>query len=99
MKYAIVRTQGHQYKISEGEDFLVPKIVDEFKYEVLLVVDGEEIQVGTPLIAKHKLVLKVTDPLVKGVKIDVFKYKAKARYRKRIGSRPQYSRVMVEKIA
>ncbi len=98
MKYAVVRTQGHQYRVEEGQDFLVPK-AEDFQYEVLLVVDGEKVQLGTPLVKSHKVSLKLTEPLVKGEKIRVFKYKAKSRYRKTIGSRPQYSQIHVESIA
>lgn len=97
MKYAVVRTQGHQYKVEEGQDFLVPK-ADDFAFEVLLVVDNEKVTMGDPIVKSHKVNLKVTDPLVKGEKIRVFKYKAKSRYRKTIGSRPQYSQIHVESI-
>lgn len=97
MKYAVVRTQGHQYKVEEGQDFLVPK-AEDFTFEVLLVVDGEKLTVGDPVVKTHNVSLKVTEPLVKGEKIRVFKYKAKSRYRKTIGSRPQYTQVHVESI-
>lgn len=97
--FAVVRTQGHQYKVTEGESFLVPKIVGELEFEVLLVAKGEDVTLGTPILEKHGVVLKVAEPKVLGEKIRVFKYKAKSRYRKTIGSRPQYSELLVEKIA
>jgi large subunit ribosomal protein L21 len=98
MKYAVLRSQGHQYRVSEGEEFLVPKVEKDIEYDVLLTVDGETLTVGDPIVKNAKVELKIVEQLVKGEKIKVFKYKAKSRYRKHIGSRPQYSRVRVEKI-
>lgn len=98
MKYAVVRTQGHQYKVAEGEDFLVPLVDGELEHDVLLVVNDETVMIGDPVVKNAKVSLKIIDPLVKGEKVHVFKYKAKSRYRKSIGSRPKYSRVLVEKI-
>ncbi len=40
----------------------------------------------------------IVEELVKGTKIDVIKYKAKSRYRKKIGFRPQFSRILIEDI-
>lgn len=99
MKYAVIRTQGHQYKVSEGEEILVPHVNDKFEADVLLLVDGEEVKVGSPVLTDVKLSTKILAEAEKGEKIRVFKYKAKSRYRKTIGSRPTYTRVLVEKIA
>ncbi len=98
MKYAVIRSQGHQYRVEEGQDFLVPKSDSELKYDVLLIVNDEKVEVGAPTLKASSVSLTITEPIVKGEKIQVFKYKAKSRYRKHIGSRPQFSRVHVEKI-
>ena len=97
-KYAVIRAQGHQYRVSEGEEFLVPKLTEDLKFEVLLTVDGEDVKIGDPTLKTSSVKLEVVEPLVKGDKIQVFKYKAKSRYRKHIGSRPQFSKVKVAKI-
>jgi large subunit ribosomal protein L21 len=98
-KYAVVRIKGHQYKVSEGEEILVDKIdTKEPEIEVLLVADEGKTQVGKPVVADAKIKVKVLKEVEKGEKIDVLKYKAKSRYRKHTGFRPQYTRLLIEKI-
>lgn len=96
MKYAVVRIAGHQYKISEGDVFEVDR-TDKIEPEVLMAVDGEKVEIGTPLVKNAKVSLAKIDD-VKGEKIKVFKYRAKSRYRKTIGFRPQLTRLEVKKI-
>lgn len=99
-KYAVIRLQGKQYKVSEKDEILVGKMSDlKAEPEVLLVSDGEKVKVGKPTLKDVKVKLKVLTEMEKGEKIEVYKFKAKSRYRKHIGFRPQYTRLLVEKIA
>jgi large subunit ribosomal protein L21 len=100
-KFAVIRIGGKQYKVSEGEEILVDKLSDLTKIdpEVLLFVDGEKIEIGTPVLSKIKVKVKVLVGLEKGEKIRIFKYKAKSRERKHTGFRPQYTRLLIEKIS
>lgn len=99
-KYAVIRIQGHQHKVSEGEELLVDKLGGtKAEPEVLLVVNGDDIKVGTPIVTGARVKIKVLTEIEKGKKIDVLKYKAKSRYRKHIGFRPKYSRLLIEKIS
>jgi large subunit ribosomal protein L21 len=99
-KYAVIRLQGRQYKVSEGEELLVDKMNDlKLAPEVLLVADGEKVSVGKPVLKDAKVTLKIVKDLEKGEKIEVYHFKAKSRYRKHTGFRPQYTRVSVEKIS
>jgi large subunit ribosomal protein L21 len=99
-KYAVVRIKGHQYKVSEGEEILVDKIdTKEPEIEVLLVADGEKVKIGKPVIKEAKIKVKVIKEVEKGEKIDILKYKAKSRYRRHYGFRPQYTRLLIEKIS
>lgn len=101
MKYAVIRLQGQQFKVAEGEEFLVNKLGKDEKpeAEVLMTVDGEKVSLGTPILEKAKVTLNVIAEEEKGDKIHVFKYKSKSRYRKKIGSRPVFTRLSVGKIA
>lgn len=67
--------------------------------EVLLVVDGEKVTVGKPTIKDAKIKIKVVKEEEKGEKIHVRKYKSKSRYRRHIGFRPCYTRLLIEKIS
>jgi len=99
-KYAVVRIGGKQYKAVEGKEILVDKLTDPKKFEVetLLLVDGEKVQVGKPVIKEAKIKIKVVTDIEKGEKIEIYKFKAKSRYKRHTGFRPQYSRLLIEKI-
>lgn len=101
--YAIIKTGGKQYKVAEGDVLFVEKLDAEegasvtFE-EVLAVSDGDNVRVGTPLVEGAKVTAKV-EKNGKGKKIRVFKYKAKSNYRRRMGHRQPYTKVVVEKIS
>jgi len=99
MKYAVIRVAGKQYKVEEKEEILVDKLVDPKKIsaEVLLFVDDDKVTVGKPTL-KTEVKLKVLTELEKGEKIEIYKFKAKSRYKRHTGFRPQYTRLLVEKI-
>lgn len=100
-KFAVIRINKNQYKVKEGEELLVDKLSDlkKIEIEVLLLVDGKKVKIGKPLVKDAKVKLKVVKDLEKGKKIHVLKYKAKSRYRKHIGFRPQYTRLIVTSIS
>lgn len=99
MKYAVIRLQGKQYKVSEGEEVLVDKISGQAEPEVLLVVSEDKVSLGKPKVRGASVKVKVLKEEEKGEKLTIQKYKAKSRYRRKMGFRPQYSRLLVEKIA
>ncbi len=103
MKYAVVTSGGKQYKVTEGQVFEIDKIDAEpgasYAFEnVLLAVDGDSVQVGAPYLANVAVMAKVLDQ-VKGDKIRVAKFKAKARYRKVQGFRAQLTKVEVTSLS
>lgn len=97
--YAVIRIKGRQYKVSEGDDLLIDKQQDgKVEPEVLLLVKEDKVSIGKPKVAGATVKLKVAKEIEKGEKIEVLKYRAKSRYRKRTGFRPLFTRVTVEKI-
>lgn len=97
-KFAVLRIKGKQYKVAEGDEILVDHLEGEkVIFDVLLLSDGEKVEVGKPVVEKHQVVVKVLSQ-EKGKKIDVLKYKAKSRYRKHIGFRPSYTRLQISKL-
>jgi len=102
MKYAIVESGGKQYKAVEGEAIEVDRLPvnagDKVGLErVLMLVDGEEITVGTPTVSGIQVSTTVMDH-IKGPKLIVFKYSPKKRIRVKGGHRQQYTRLMVDVI-
>src|SRR3989304_2472543 len=101
MKYAVIRTGGKQYKVSEGDKLKIEKLEIEpgknFEFdEVLLTVNEDKVQVGKPTLSA-KVKATVVDQ-VKGEKISVFKYKAKTGYHKKTGHRQKLTLVQIDKI-
>ena len=96
--YAIVKTGGKQYKAEPGKFIDVEKldanIGDEVSFDALMVVDGEAVQVGAPVLEGIKVVGKVIKQ-DKQKKVVVFKYKPKKDYRKKQGHRQPYTRVEI----
>jgi large subunit ribosomal protein L21 len=102
MKYAIVESGGKQYKAVEGStievDLLAAEVGQQVKLDsVLLLVDGEQVAVGTPKVSGAVVDATVVDH-VKGPKIVVFHYSPKKRIRKKQGHRMQYTRLLVKSI-
>lgn len=100
-KYAVVRIGGKQYKAFEGKEILVDKLADPKKFEVetLLLVDEDKVQVGKPVLKDAKIKIKVVTDLEKGEKVEIYKFKAKSRYKRHTGFRPQYTRLLIESIS
>ncbi|MCJ7810825.1 MAG: 50S ribosomal protein L21, partial [Dehalococcoidia bacterium] len=65
--------------------------------DVLLITDGEEVTVGQPTVAGARVIAEVVEH-GRDKKIVVFKYKAKTRYRKKIGHRQSYTRLAIRQI-
>ena len=98
-KYAIIKLQGSQYKVSEGDEILIDRLPDEKVVpQILLAVSDKGVSVGTPEVKGAKVGFKILQSEEKGEKVSVLKYKSKSRYRKRRGFRPLYTRLLVEKI-
>lgn len=103
MKYAIVQDGGKQYRAVEGAvievDFLSDAVIgDEMDLpNVLLVVDGDEVVVGSPFVKGAVVQTRVAAQL-KGPKIDIFRYRPKKRVRVKTGHRQKYTQLVVDSI-
>jgi large subunit ribosomal protein L21 len=99
--YWLVELNNKQYKIEAGEPVLVDKLDAKQDSEInidkvlLMRGDKDEVQVGTPYLKDVKLKAKVLGS-VSGKKVRVFKYKRRKDYRRTIGSRPQYTQIIVQ---
>jgi large subunit ribosomal protein L21 len=100
--YAVVRTGGRQYRVSEGDVLDVEKIQQaegsQVELEdVLMAVDGEDVRVGTPVVDGAKVTARVLSQ-VKDNKIVIYKYKRRKRYRRKQGHRQKLTRIKIESI-
>ena len=100
---AVIVTGGKQYTVSEGDVLFIEKLNAEaeatVKFEqVLAVLDGENSQVGTPVVEGACVEAKVVKN-GKGKKLTIFRYKAKKNEKKKMGHRQPYTKVEITKIA
>ena len=97
--YAILKTGGKQYKVSEGDVIYVEKLGVEDGAtvsfdEVLVVGEGDSITVGAPYVS-GAVVTGTVEKTGKGKKINIFKMKPKKGYRRRQGHRQPYTKVTI----
>jgi large subunit ribosomal protein L21 len=100
--YAVVESGGRQYKAIEGQAITVERLPyeagDEVELErVLLIADGDDVQVGQPVIEGAKVKATVLG-LEKGPKIRIFKMHPRKRYRRRKGHRQNSTRIRIDEI-
>ena len=52
--YAIIVTGGKQYKVEVGSEIMVEKLDEQIganvNFDVLMMADGENVQIGTPVV-------------------------------------------------
>ena len=100
--YALVRTGGNQYQVACGDQIRVEKLEgnvgDSVAIEdVLMVVEGEEVKVGTPVLENAKVVAKIAEQ-GRDKKVLVFKKKRRKGYRLKRGHRQSYTAIKIEEI-
>ncbi len=100
---AVVELGGNQFMVQKGDIIEVKKqdaeVGKKISVEALLVADaqGKEVKVGTPMVTGSKVEFKVLDQK-KGLKVRVFKMKAKKRFMKNTGFRPSITQLEVTSI-
>ena len=100
--YAILKTGGKQYKVSEGDVIYVEKLGleagAEYTFaEVLAVGTDDELKVGAPYLEGATVSAKAVKE-GRSKKIIVYKYKPKKGYHKKQGHRQAYTKLQIEKI-
>ena len=94
---AIIESGGKQYLVSAGDKIQVEKLAGEagqtIKFDKVLFQDGE---VGKPYLSGAAVEGKVLKQS-RGKKIHVLKYKAKSKYRRKIGARQAFTEIEIIK--
>lgn len=101
--YAVIKTGGKQYKVSEGDIIKVEKLPVEEGQEVVLdevlLINDENgnVKVGKPVVEGAKVIAQVLEQ-GKGKKIYVMKYKRRKNYRRKKGHRQPFTKIKIQKI-
>lgn len=101
--YAVVRSGGKQYKVKEGDIIRVEKLdVKEGAKvnldEVLMLVNGEDVKIGRPLV-KGATVKATVNTQGRGEKIRIIKKRRRKHYRKQMGHRQAYTELTINGIS
>jgi len=101
--YAIVRTGGKQYQVACGDQLRVEKLDGNVGDvvnldEVLMVVDGDNVKIGQPVLESAKVVAKIAEQ-GRAKKILVFKKKRRKGYQVKRGHRQSFTGLKIEEIS
>lgn len=97
--YAVIRSGGKQYRVSEGDTIRVEKLAadvgDTVNFdEVLLVGEGSDVKIGSPRVESGSVQGQVLEQ-DRGRKLNVTKYKRRKGYRRHHGHRQPYTQVKI----
>lgn len=100
--FAVIESGGKQYRVAAGDKLKVEKLNAEpggsFVFDkVLLLADGDNVQIGTPYVSGVKVEAKVLRN-ARNRKVIVFKYHSKTRYRKKKGHRQHFTEVEITRV-
>jgi len=96
--YAVIKTGGKQYRVSEGDRLRVEKLPGEVGSTVelgeVLMVGGEKVSVGKPLVKGAKVTAEIVAQ-DRAKKIIVFKFRRRKNYRRKRGHRQPYTELKI----
>ena len=100
--YAIIESGGFQFRIEPGMKLNVPRLTAEEGDsvtidKVMLLADGEDVSVGSPLVEGASVEAQVLEH-GRGGKITVYKRKRRKGYEKTTGHRQDYTRIEIKSI-
>ena len=97
--YAVIKTGGKQYKVSAGEKLKIESLGVEVGEQVtldqvLMVVDGANVSIGSPTVAGAKVEATVLSH-GRGKKVKIFKLRRRKHYKRQQGHRQNYTEVVI----
>jgi large subunit ribosomal protein L21 len=100
--YAVIKTGGKQYRVSEGQKLRVEKLPgsagDKITFGEVLLVSGDTPKIGQPLIKGASVAAEITAQ-ARGEKLIVFKFKRRKNFRRKNGHRQLYTELKITGIS
>jgi len=101
--YAVIVTGGKQYRVSQGDKVRVEKLDaaegDSVEIgQVLMVVDGDDVKIGTPVLDGGKVTAQVMAQ-GRGKKVDIIKFQRRKQHMKHQGHRQAYTELKITGIS
>ena len=92
--YAVIKTGGKQYRVAKGDKLRVEKLPgnvgDTVTFGEVLLIGGESVKLGKPLLTGAKVEAKVIAQ-DRAKKIIVFKFRRRKNYRRKAGHRQPFT--------
>jgi large subunit ribosomal protein L21 len=100
--YAIIAAGGKQYKVTKGDILEIEKLEDavgsEVKFDqVLMVVDGEDVVIGTPHVSGAQVIGEISEH-GRGDKVTIIKFRRRKHYMRKQGHRQYFTAVKITDI-
>lgn len=97
--YAVIKTGGKQYRVSEGQTLKIEKLEAEKGAsvefdQVLMVADGDNVKIGSPMVAGGTVTAEVIDQ-GRHAKIKIVKFRRRKHHRKQMGHRQWFTEVKI----
>lgn len=101
--YAVIKTGGKQYKVTQGDVLQIERINaaegETVSFDqVLMIADGGDVQIGAPLIEGTSVTASVRKH-GRGKKIEIVKFRRRKHYRKQMGHRQDFTEIEITAIA
>lgn len=101
-KFAVIKTGGKQYLVTEGQTIEIEKLAgetgDKVEFAEVLMLQNGKLEIGQPMVDEAKVDGKILKQFKDDKKI-VFKYKNKTRQAKLKGHRQNLTEVEITKIS
>lgn len=98
-KFAVIKTGGKQYIVKTGDMLEIEKLEglvgDKVTFnEVLMIVEGDNVQIGKPTLAGATVSATIKEQ-DRNDKVVIIRYKAKTRQHKKRGHRQPFTKVEI----
>ena len=93
--YAVIEAGGKQHKVELGQVLKVDLMQEDsgadYAFEnVMLFVDGDDVQIGQPYLENAKVVAEIVDD-VKADKVTILRFRRRKHSMRKIGHRQKYT--------
>ena len=100
--YAVIEAGGKQHKVELGQVLEVDLMQEESGADhafenVMLYVDGDDVQIGQPYIKNAKVVAEIVEE-VKGNKVSILRFRRRKNSMRKIGHRQRYTQIKIKEI-
>ncbi len=96
--FAVIQTGGKQYRVAEGDRLRVEKLAGDvgakITFDKVLLVAGESVKVGTPLVSGAKVSAEIVAQ-DRDKKVIVFKFRRRKNYRRKQGHRQPFTELKI----